>query len=108
MDLDVRFPAKGCGFSTFAKVLNIITCEKIPSHLNLKKVRKEIPTKAHVGACNFALRHATRLKLPYLRERKTSYQLLFEVKAYDLREWRYEQFFIASSLLLRREVCYPG
>ena len=48
---------------------------------------REIPTEACVGASN---------------------QLAFEVKAYDLREWRYEQFCIIRSLLLCHALCYSG
>ena len=66
---------------------------------------REIPTEACVGACSFALRHATHVKFPDLVEQRIGYRLVFELKAYDLREWRYEQFFITSSLLLHREVC---
>ena len=43
--------------------------------------RREIPTAACVGACDFALRHATRMKFQYLGERRTRYRLVFEVKA---------------------------
>ena len=69
---------------------------------------REIPREARVGASNFALRHATSVKLLDFGERRTGYRLAFEVKAYDLREWKYEQFCISSSPLLRREVCYTS
>ena len=69
---------------------------------------REIAREARIGAYNFALSQATSMKFQDLGERRTGYRLAFEVKAYDLREWRYEQFCITSSLLLRREVCYPG
>ena len=75
---------------------------------SVRIVLSEIPTESCVGAYNFALGHTTYVKFPDLGELTTGYRLVFEVKAYNLREWRYEQFFIASSLLLRREVCFPG
>ena len=50
----------------------------------LRIYRESLYIEACVGVCNFALRHATRVKFPDLGERRTGYRLAFEVKAYDL------------------------
>ena len=76
---------------------------------------EEILTEACVAASNSVLRHAAGLKFPEIREQRAGYQLAFEAKGYDLRERRYEQFYIRNSGLLRSwcclpqfSVCYPG
>ena len=71
-------------------------------------IGKSLQLEVCIEAYNCALRHATRVKFLDLGERRTGYRLAFKAKAYDLLEWRYEQFCIKSSLLLCREVCYPG
>ena len=44
--------------------------------------------------------HVHCMKFLDVGEWRRGYRLAFEVKAYDLHEWRYEQFCITSSLLL--------